>query len=121
MKTVTVTTKEELQKAKDLKYEEIIIVGEIANQLEKSKKIAKMGKIGLAVLSASLAGIPFTGGSSAVVGFAAVSATTGLSVVAIAAAVYLGITLIVGLLGEYDISAEVDIGTVNAKITLKRK
>lgn len=38
MKTITVTTKEELEKAKILKYEEIIIVGEVANKLVKSKK-----------------------------------------------------------------------------------
>ena len=121
MKTVTVTTKEELERAKALKYEEIIIVGEVANKLVKSKKITKLGKIGLAVLSVSLASIPFTGGSSAVVGFAAVSATTGLSVAVISSAVYLGITLIVGLLGDYDITSEVAIGTLKAKVTLKRK
>lgn len=73
------------------------------------------------MLFVSLASIPFTGGSSAVVGFAAVSATTGLSVAVISSAVYLGITLIVGLLGDYDITSEVAIGTLKAKVTLKRK
>ena len=121
MKTITVTTKEELEKAKILKYEEIFIVGEVANKLVKSKKIAKLGKIGLAVLSASLASIPFTGGSSAAIGFAAVSATTGLSVVAIGSAVCLGISLVVGLLKDYDVTFEASIGTVKAKVILKRK
>jgi hypothetical protein len=77
MKEVTVTTKMELESAKNNGYEMIVVRGDLANDLKKSKSIAFAGAATLAILGAALAATPFTGGLSF---FAAapIAALTGL-------------------------------------------
>jgi len=54
MKTMTVTTKEELKKAQEQKVDEIIVSGDLADKLKKAKKITKLGAVGLAALTAAV-------------------------------------------------------------------
>ena len=112
-------TKAELEKAKDDGVHEIIIKGELANKLKRSKKVAMLSGVGLAALTAAL-GVatvtaPATGGLSY---FAAapVAALTGLEIATIITAASLGIGFIVALfLGYEEVSFE------NGRLVLRKK
>lgn len=102
---ITVTTKEELENAKNDGEDQIIVKGELADKLKKSKQVAKLSGAGLAVLTVTL-GVatvtaPVTGGLSY---FAAapVAALTGLEIAAIITASALGITLIIAIFKDYE-------------------
>lgn len=104
METV-VRTKEELEQAKKSGVATILVKGELADKLEKSKKVAKLSGAGLAVLTAAL-GVatvtaPVTGGLSY---FAAapVAALTGVEIAAIIAAASVGVGLIIALFLDYE-------------------
>lgn len=72
-----VSTEEELKAAFDAKESKIIVVGPMAEKMMKKAKTKKAAKIGgIALVVASLAAIPFTGGASA----AGVAAGFGLTV-----------------------------------------
>ncbi|WP_198304436.1 hypothetical protein [Arcobacter vandammei] len=86
MDTVTVTTKEELEEAKNKAYSEIIIKGEFANKFYKTKKIAKLGKASLAVIITAIG----------------VGATTGVGAAAIILASSIGIALIIAIFKDYE-------------------
>ncbi len=105
MNSVTVTTKEELEKAKELKATEIIVKGELAEDLKKSKKIATASVATIAVITAALGAVPFTGGLS-VAAAAPIAALTGMEIAAIIVAASIGITLIVGVFKNYEVEAE---------------
>lgn len=64
---VTVTTKEELEKALKSKEKEILVEGEIAKKIVRKKKMKKGALIagGVSVLG-GIALLPFTGGASAI-------------------------------------------------------
>jgi thiamine monophosphate synthase len=111
----TVSTKAELESAKDSKVDEIIVVGDLANDLKKSKKIAYAGAGTIAVLTAALAATPFTGGLSAV-GLIPVAAMTGFEVAAIIIAFSIGVALIVAVFKDYD-----EIEYENGRMRLKKK
>ena len=125
MSTITVYTKEELESAKNNGYDEIIVEGDLASKLHKTKVLAKASKyvIGLivALAATATATAPFTGGASFVVGAAAaapVAAAAGTSTATIIIAVSLGIALILAVFKEYD---EIVFEANPPKLVLKRK
>lgn len=100
-----VTTKSELEKAKSDGEIEIIVKGELADKLKKSKKIAMLSASALAILTIALGSAtvtaPVTGGMSFFVA-APVAALTGVEIVAIITASAIGISFIVALFKEYE-------------------
>jgi hypothetical protein len=115
IKSRTVSTKSELESAKDSKVDEIIVIGDLANDLKKSKKIAYASAGTIAILTAAIAATPFTGGLSAI-GLIPVAAMTGFEVAAIIVAVSIGITLIIAVFKDYD-----EIEYENGRMILKKK
>jgi hypothetical protein len=105
MKSKTVKTREELAQAQKSGVDEIIVVGDMADKLKKAQKISKLGKRGLAVLTACLgvAAIlaPSTSGISLVAAFP-VAATTGVGVAAIITASMLGIALVYAVFKDFE-------------------
>lgn len=115
MSKKTVYTKDELKKAKEQKIDKIIVKGELANKLHKSKKISKLGKGAAALLIASVGAAPITGGLSTFA-LAPVAAATGLQIATIIVAASIGLTLVVAVFKEYD-----EIVVEEDKIILKKK
>lgn len=109
MSEITVSKKEELEEAKNKGYEKIIIKGELADKLHKTKKITTLSKTSLAliigVIGAGVALTPFSGGTSlAISGITAtgVGITTGVGATAIILAASLGIALILAIYKDYE-------------------
>lgn len=115
MRSITVTTKEELKSAKDNGYENIIVQGTLANDLKKAKKIALAGSVTIGVLGAALAAIPFTGGLS-IAAAVPIATLTGLEIAAIIIASSLGLALIIALFKDYE-----EISFEEKKLVLKKK
>ena len=125
MDLVTVTTKEQLKKAKEDKVGVIVVEGELAEKLKKSKKvaIASAGVSGVALtgLIAAIAAAPATGGTSFLL-YASAAGTsaatfTGIEIASIILASSIGITLLVGIFKDYE---EIEAST-SGGIKLKRK
>jgi len=138
MNSITVKTKKELKSAIDKKYEEIIIVDSLANQLKKAKPIAFLGAAALSVIIVAVAAMPFTGGASVAsipiatgiagltaatssaiaVGSAAAGAATlsGIEIATIILAASVGITLIVAIFKDYE-----EISYKDGEMALRRK
>jgi hypothetical protein len=116
MNSIKVSTKAELESAKDKKYSKIIVTGELADSLKKTKKIAYISGVAIAALIAAIAATPFTGGISGAVGLTAAAAFTGVEIGVIILAASVGITLIVAVFKDYD-----EISYENGKMVLKRK
>ena len=110
-----VTTKDQLESAKNSRINEIIITGKLANDLKKSKKIAYASAGTIAVLTAAIAATPFTGGLSAV-GLIPVAAMTGFEIAAIIIAASIGITLIIAIFKDYE-----EIDYEDGRLRLRRK
>lgn len=114
MATVTVSTKEELEKAVNNNVDKIIITGDMASKIirsQKKKSVAKKVGIGSAVAAgvAAVAGIvaaPVTGGASAVAGVSYAVATTATGT-AVALSTTELIVSILGVLGALGIAAGV--------------
>ena len=133
MTTRTVTTMEELKKAKEENVEKIIVEGKLAENLMKSRKIATLSAASLAALTAaiataaaSIAAAPVTGGFSAIgtpvslAIIAPIATSTGLSAATIGFLVSVGtggIAVIVALLKGYTVEADLQ----NLRVTLYRK
>lgn len=125
MDLVTVTTKEQLKKAKEDKVDVIVVEGELAENLKRSKKvaIAAAGVSGVALtgLIAAIAAAPATGGTSFLLyaGAAGTSAATftGIEIASIILAGSIGITLLVGIFKDYE---EIE-ASPSGGIKLKRK
>jgi NADH:ubiquinone oxidoreductase subunit K len=115
MSSITVTTKKELESAKENLIEEIIVSGKLADDLKKSKNIALASGVTLGVLAAALAAIPFTGGLS-VFAAAPVAALTGLEIAAIIAAASVGLALVIALFKDYE-----EVSYDNGKMVLKKR
>lgn len=97
-----VRTKPELKQAMKDGAKKITARGELAEKIHQTEGISKLSKPALVVLAAALATSPFTGGASAIVGFAGISATTGLAIVAIVAVAFLGLNTTLALTNGYD-------------------
>lgn len=114
MAIVTVSTKEELEKAVNNNVDKIIITGDMASKIirsQKKKSVAKKVGIGSAVATgvAAVAGIvaaPVTGGASAVAGVSYALATTATGT-AVALSTTELIASILGVLGALGIAAGV--------------
>jgi len=101
----TVTTREQLEAAKNNGVDEILVTGELADKLKKAQKISTMGKTGLAILTGILGAAaitaPTTMGLSLFVA-APAAAITGVGVAAIIAASALGIALVIAIFKDYE-------------------
>lgn len=133
MTSRTVTTMEELKRAKEENVEKIIVEGKLAENLVKSKKIATLSAASLTALTAaiataaaSIAAAPVTGGISTIAApvslavMAPIATSTGLSATTIAFLVSVGtggVAVIVALLKGYTIEADLK----NSRVTLYRK
>lgn len=114
MAIVTVSTKEELEKAVNNNVDKIIITGDMASKIirsQKKKSVAKKVGIGSAVAAgvAAVAGIvaaTVTGGASAVAGLSYATATTATGT-AVALSTTELIASILGVLGALGIAAGV--------------
>ena len=117
-----VRTKAELEKAIENKVEKIIVKGDLAEKIHKAEAIKSLSKPTLIALGAAIAAIPFTGGISGAIGVAAITTTTGMSIVAITAVAFLGIALIVSITDGYDrkFSAKAE-GIGEASMELNKK
>jgi hypothetical protein len=100
-----VTTKQELEAAKGRGVLEIIIEGELADKLKKTKKITLIGGGALALLTVAVAAAtvtaPATGGLSY---FAAapIAALTGVDIAAIIVASSIGLALLFAIFKDYE-------------------
>lgn len=115
MSIVTVRTKEELATARQSGVERIVVQGELAEKVKRSKKIALAGSVTLGTLAVALAAMPLTGGLS-MFAAAPVAALTGLEIAAIIAAASVGLALIIALFKDYE---EVSYG--DGKLVLKKR
>lgn len=122
MTTRTVKTKEQLKEAQMDKVEEIIVVGKLAKDLKKAKKITTLSATSLAALTAVIgagaAVAPFTGGASLVASFTGAAASTGLSIPIIMAIATLGSGLVLMMFKYYE---EVEFDLKNQTLKLRRK
>ena len=114
MHPVTVTTKKELEAAKNAKASEIMVIGKFADDLKKAKKVMTLGKIGLVMLAAAIGLAPLTGGVS--VGVATTAATlTGLEISAIIIASAVGLSLVIAVFKGYE-----EIGYKRGEMVLRK-
>lgn len=109
MKTVVVSTKEELSRAKDDGAKNIEVVGELADKLKRAKRIATLGPVALAAISgaaglATITAVPTAGVSYGFLAasLAPVAAFTGVEVMGIIFAVTLGLGLILAIFRGYE-------------------
>ena len=116
---VTVSTKSELERAKDNGEPEIIVLGALADKLKNTKKIATLGAAAIAslvaVVGVATVTAPETFGLS-YVAVAPVAALTGVEISAIIVAASLGIALILAIFKEYE-----EISYEGGKLILKKK
>ena len=118
MSTRTVSTKEQLKRAKADKVSEIIVTGKLAKDLKAAKKITTLGVTAMGILTAAIATIPVTGGISGIAGVAAVATTTGVSIPAIILTASLGIGFIVAVFKDY---SEIEFDASKPALRLKKK
>lgn len=117
MSEVIVRTKNELAQAKKNNASVIIIEGELANNVKKSKRIAYAGTGTIAAITAAVAAAPFTGGLSTVAAIS-VATLTGFEIAAIAAVCFVGVGLLVALFKDYE---EIEFDGKKKRLVLKRK
>jgi hypothetical protein len=96
-----VTTRDELESAKNKGINDIIVEGELASKLKTSKRIAQLGAASIAVLVGIVGLSPFTGGLS-FIGLAPFAALTGLEISAIIIAASIGLALIIAVFRDYE-------------------
>lgn len=115
----TVATKEELKTARENKLAQIIVVGELADKLKRTKKIATLGAVALAAIVAAvgLAAVtaPETAGLS-FVALAPVASLSGIEIATIILAASIGLSLILAIYKDYD-----EVGYKEGELILRRK
>jgi hypothetical protein len=123
MSEIIVSKKEELEEAKNKGYERIIIKGELADKLHKTKEITRLSKTSLALIVGTIgtgvALAPLSGGTSlAISGITAtaVGVTTGVGAAAIIFAASLGIALILAIYKDYE-----EISYKDGELILRKK
>ena len=110
-----VSTKTELEAAKDNGIDEIIVIGELADNMHKAKNIAYASAGTIAALTAALAAIPFTGGLSSV-GLVPIAIMSGFEVAAIIGAIAIGLGLLIAIFKDYE-----EIEVSSGRLVLKKK
>lgn len=128
MSSITVTTKEELKRAINEQYDEILVIGKLAKKVKKAEKIKTLSPKALAMISGlavvgtgAAVAAPFTGGVSAAAFAAAAApaaALSGLEVSVIAFIAFVGLTALSILFDNY---TEVEVQTHPPKIKFERK
>lgn len=117
--SLTVRTKAQLEQAKTAGEKEIIVEGDLADKLKKSKKVAMLSGASLAALLVAVGGAtvtaPITGGVSYLVA-APVAALTGLEIAAIITASFLGVSVIIALFKDYE-----EIGYSKGRLALRKR
>lgn len=112
-----VSTKAELRKAQADGVLEIEVVGELANKMNKAKKVVFAGKVALGVIIAALGlatvAAPETAGLSYFV-VAPVAAMTGMEIAAIIAAAYIGLAVLIAIFKDYE-EISCGVGTLNLR------
>lgn len=118
MRTRTVTTKEELKKAKADGVDEIIVLGALAKDLNDAQKITKLSSkkiaaltVAIAAAGAGMVAAPITGGVSMIAPAASattIAITCSLTVPAIILASFLGVAMLIALFKEYDFHYDKD-------------
>lgn len=114
-----VTTKQELEAAKERGDVEIIVEGEFANKLKTAKKVTLVGAGTLGLITVAIAAAtltaPVTGGLSY---FAAapVAALSGLEIAAIITASAIGLTLLIAVFKDYE-----EISYSDGRLVLKKR
>ena len=119
---IIVRTKDELKKAIERKDKEIIVEGDLADEVIKAKNIKNVSKGTLITLgggaAVAIAAVPFTGGASLLAFAGTAAVTTGLSTVVILAALAIGGLLIAwAIYNDYD----VEISYNPTRVILKKK
>jgi len=107
MGSVTVRTKEELKAAKDAKAQRILVVGQLASDFAKARKITALSGIALAAVTAGVGLAPVTGGLSTL-GLMALAAGAGVETAVIIAAATFGIALILAIHKGYNVKHNAD-------------
>ena len=107
MSTVTVRTKEELERAKNNGVETIVVVGELAQKLKTAKVVGTFSKATVFALVAALAAVPATGGLS-MVALVPIAAMTGVEIAVVTAVVFIGMSLLLSIIKEYNIRVRVN-------------
>ncbi len=127
MSSITVTTKEELKRAINEQYDEILVIGKLAKKVKKAEKIKTLSPKALAMISGlavvgtgAAVAAPFTGGVSAAAFAAAAApaaALSGLEVSVIAFIVFVGLTALSTLFDDY---TKIEIDRNGVKFERKR-
>ncbi len=117
MSEVIVRTKSELDAARKSKASFIVIEGELAAKVKKSKRIAYASAGTIAVITAAIAATPITGGLS-MLALAPTAALTGFETAAIIAACFVGLGLLIALFKDYE---EIEFDGSKLRMVLKRK
>lgn len=102
MSEMVVTSKEELEKAKEAGVDTIIVKGEFAEKLYKARKLTTIGSVALAAIVGVVGTTAVTGGLS-MAALAPVAAMSGIDVAIIIIAATIGIGLILALYKEYEV------------------
>ena len=96
-----VKTREELKEAQEKGVDEIVVIGDLADKLKKSKLILKISAVAMALLIGAVGLLPLTGGASVVV-LGPIIALTGLDIGIITAATIIGIGLVTATYNDYE-------------------
>lgn len=118
---IVVRTKDELQNAIDNNATHIIVRGDLAEKLNQASVIKKLSAPAIAALVAAIAAMPFTGGVSGAMGFAALAALTGTEVIALTAIVFLGVALLMQVSNDFTFSFKAKNEMGEAEMDLKHK
>ena len=104
---MTVTTRDELEEAVEAGEKEIVVEGELAEKLYKTRKLMTIGGVALAAIVGAVGSAPVTGGISLAL-VAPVAAMSGVEIAIIIMAAAIGIGLILAIYKDYDVEVELD-------------
>ena len=119
MESITISSKEELTNAMKSGFDEIIVEGNLAEKLHKTKKVAMLSGVALTAILAlgggAVALTPVSGGLS-MLALAPVAALSGLEIATIITAVAIGVSLIIAVAKDYE-----EISYDGSQLTLRKK
>nr|AIW63028.1 hypothetical protein [Burkholderia sp. Ha185] len=119
VRMTTVATKEELKSARENEAAQIVVVGELADKLKRTKKIATLSAVTLtaivAVVGLAAVAAPETAGLS-FVALGPLAGLSGIEIATIILAASIGLSLILAIHKEYD-----EIGYKEGELVLRRK
>lgn len=119
--SIVVRSKKELECAIERKEKDIVIVGELAEDVKRTERVKTLGPIALGTLGTALAAIPFSGGLSTF-GVIPIAISIGLSPAIIILIITIGLTLILTLIKDYDeVTFRAKGAACEAELHLRRK